>query len=291
MKRIFVPTDFSTCGNNALEMAINLCKEYGAALEVAHGFNANSELISSDFISPFQGVPGTLSPEQINEFVAERVKYIDENLKAVADRVKEEGIEVRTHKVDSALFDLLAATAQELQCDLVVMGTHGSSGIEEALIGSNTQKFVRNSKIPVLVVKDKPGMPVFKNVAFFSTFTQEGERKIYNDFMELFQKQNFVTHLVYVNTPSHFLSSPEAEKRMYEFIENTKPNVFETHIYNYHNVEEGMINYAAENKIDLVVMATHGYSGFRRLMHTSHTESIINHGEFPVLSFWLGKQS
>jgi len=68
MKNIYVPTDFSPCGQYALDLAFSLAKEHGATVHVVNGFSANTEVISSDFISPFQGAPGTLSAEQINDF-------------------------------------------------------------------------------------------------------------------------------------------------------------------------------------------------------------------------------
>jgi len=70
----------------------------------------------------------------------------------------------------------------------------------------------------------------------------------------------------------------------------TQPENFETHIYNDLSVEEGVLNFAENKNIDLIVLATHGYKGIKRLFHSSLTESIINHAQFPVLSLWLSKQ-
>lgn len=285
MKNIFVPVDFSTCSNNALKYALELSKRQKARIHAVHGFSANAEVISSDFITPFQGVPGTLSSDQINDFITDRVKQIDKQLSEIKELGTENGVEITTYKIDSNLFEDLAAKAKELSCDLVIMGSHGSKGIEETLIGSNAQKFVRHSVIPVLVIKAKPS--TLKNVAFFSTFTQEGEKNIFMDFKKLFNLEDVYTHFVYVNTPSNFLSTPIARQRIDGFIDGVKPDNFNTHIYNETSVEEGIVGFAENNNIDLIVLATHGYSGIKKFFHHSYTESVINHVDYPVLSFSL----
>jgi nucleotide-binding universal stress UspA family protein len=289
MKRIFVPVDFSPCSENALDYAIKLGKRYGAEIYAVHGFNPSSEIISSDFVTPFQGVPGTLSADQLSDFIKERNDFITKQLAEIVELGKRQGAEIKADKIDSAMFDDLADKAKELNCDLVVMGSHGSKGIEEALIGSNTQKFVRNSKIPVMVIKQPPQK--LNNIAFFSTFTKEGEKKIYKEFIELFNNSQSKVHFVYVNTPSNFLDTPTSLERINSFIEETKPENYDWHIYNENSVEEGVMGFAEHNDIDLVVLATHGYTGLKRFFHHSYTESIINHIELPVLTFGLDKSN
>lgn len=290
MKSIYVPTDFSPCGNFALDFTFTLAQEHHAVVHVVNGFSANTEIISSDFISPFQGAPATMSAEQINDFLNERIKYIKEKFAEIEKRANEFNVDVITYQLESSLFDELAEKAAELDCDLVVMGTHGSKGIEEALIGSNTQKFVRNSKIPVLVLKQPILANEIKNVAFFSTFSQEGEQLIYREYQKLFKNASFKTHLVLVNTPSHFLKTPAAQERIDQFLLGTQPENYQTHIYNDLSVEEGILNFAQNHNINLLVLGTHGYTGLKRLFRSSLTESIINHAKYPVLSFWLSKQ-
>ncbi|MGB0432002.1 MAG: universal stress protein [Bacteroidia bacterium] len=285
MKRIFVPTDFSACSDYAINYAIELAERYKSEIFVVHGFNPNTEIITSDLITPFQGVPGTLSAQQINEFVEERNQYIDKNLSEIEQLGHKKGITLNTSKVGSSVFEDLADQAQDLNCDIVVMGSHGSSGMEEAIVGSNTQKFVRYSKIPVLVIKQPPLK--LNDIAFFSTFTEEGEKDSFNRFIKLFNNSQSKMHFVYVNTPSNFLDTPTADKRIQSFLKETKPLNYDCHIYNELSVEEGVSGFSNRNDIDMVVLATHGYTGLRRLFHHSYSESIINHLNVPVLTFSL----
>ncbi|MFY0673877.1 MAG: universal stress protein [Bacteroidia bacterium] len=285
MKRIFVPVDFSPCSDNAVDYAIELCKRYGAELYVVHGFNPSAEIITSDYVTPFQGVPGTLSADQLNDFIKERNDFISKQLTGIEALAVQNGVKIKTAKIESAMFDDLADEAKALACDLVVMGSHGSKGIEEALIGSNTQKFVRYSEIPVLVIKQPPQK--LSNIAFYSTFTKEGEKKIYRDFIKLFDNSLSKVHFVYVNTPSNFLDTPTSLERINSFITDTKPKNYDWHIYNENSVEEGVMGFAEHNDIDLVVLATHGYTGLKRFFHHSYTESVINHIDLPVVTFGL----
>ena len=287
MKKIFVPTDFSECAQNAINLAFDLAKRNQGEVHIAHGYNPSEQVVSADWMVPFQGVPGTMAPEQIQDFMNEQNRYIKEKFAEMTERAKEMAVQCHCHQVQHSSFDVLAKKAEELGADLVVMGSHGVSGVRETLLGSNTQKFVRHSKIPVLVVKNP--MKDFKlyHVAFASTFQHEGESAAYQEFRVLFDKQPVHTHFLLVNTPGHFIDTPTAEKRIEDFLKDTWPSAYSTHIYNDYSVEQGIVNFSKQHDVDLIVMATHGYGGMRRWVYHSTTEQLINHAERPVLSFRL----
>jgi nucleotide-binding universal stress UspA family protein len=76
-----------------------------------------------------------------------------ERLQTLADKVQAEGIEVRTHLRNEAPADAIVACAEELAADLIVMGTHGYTGVKHALLGSVAERTLRAAPCPVLTLK------------------------------------------------------------------------------------------------------------------------------------------
>lgn len=287
MKKILVPTDFSKSAKVALDTAVNFCRFYKAELHIVHAYNPSSEVLSLDFVTPFQGVPGTMAPEQINEFMEERKKGIEENLQKIADEFKNEEFAVKTSIENTALFEDLAEQVDKMSVDLVIMGTHGASGARETFIGSNAQKFIRHCKTPVLTLREPLKNELIYHTVFASSFSKEGEKRIYDQYRSLFAKQPVNTHFLLVNTPKEFMTTPKAEDRIEAFLRESWPSKYTKKVYNDYTVEEGIVNYASERSTDVIVMATHGYTGISRWFNNSLTESVINHSKLPVLSFNL----
>lgn len=285
--KIFLPTDFSESADAALEMAVKLAEKTQAELHLAHGFSPGDELITADLVVPFQGVPGTMGAEQVNQFIEDRIASIKKELATRREDLEAKGFNVQEHLLDSGTMQGISGRAKELGCDLVVMGSNGAKGMGEKLIGSQTQKFIRYSEIPVLVCKAGREKGNFYNVAFCSTFQHEGEAEVYQRYRDLFVKFPIHTHFLYVNTPGNFETTPRAEHKIASFLKDTWPSSYETHIYNDHSTEEGILNFADEHGIDMIVMATRGQKGLQRLFASSTTESLINHSSIPVLSFNL----
>jgi len=288
MINIFIPTDFSAHAAAALQLSIEFVKKNGGTLHLAHGFSPGDELIA-DMAAPFQGVPGSMSAEQVNSFIQDRVQSIKENLATLKKETEAKGVTVETHLLEVGNMEGISEKADSLDCQLVVMGSKGAHGLGEKLIGSNAQRFIRYSKIPVLVCKSERQGASMYNVAFCSNFKNEGEKAIYSKYRDLFSKFPLHTHFLYVNTPGRFEPSPVSQEKMHDFLKDTWPSSYETHVYNDYSIEEGILNFAETHDIDMIVMATHGNVGLKRVFTPSTTESIINHSNIPVLSFNLQK--
>ena len=105
--------------------------------------------------------------------------------------------------------------------DLIVMGSQGASGLQEMFIGSNTEKVVRRSKIPVLVIKKEVDDFVVDNIIFASDFNKESKSTFHRvvHFAELF---NAKVHLLYINTIHNFNTTKNIEERIAGFMKDLK---------------------------------------------------------------------
>jgi nucleotide-binding universal stress UspA family protein len=142
-KRILFPTDGSEITQKALDSAIALAKLTGAelyALSVKEPFPYSA-------ISEMQPVP----PQ---EFYDAQERIAIERVKAAVDTAQAAGITCQGHTVEALHpWEAILDHAKTQECDLIVMASHGRRGMSALLLGSETQKVLTHSSLPVLVVR------------------------------------------------------------------------------------------------------------------------------------------
>ncbi|MCM0664819.1 universal stress protein [Flavobacterium tyrosinilyticum] len=271
MKRILVPTDFSEHAEDALRVASQIAKKNNSEIILLHMLELPQQ--SNDAI-----VGGTSIPETMLF-----MKKANETLDEVASKEYLEGIPVtEIVKMDKPIHGI-TQISKDYDVDLIIMGSHGSSGVEELLIGSNTEKVVRNSEIPVLVIKKN--IPNFnaQNIVFASDFSEEAKKpfeKLLN-FTKLFDSK---LHLVTICTPNSFKPTHVSEKAMSDFVTEFDITNYTTQIYNDTNIEKGIINFSNRIDADVIGMCTHGRTGFAHFFNGSISEGLVNHAVKPVIT-------
>ena len=168
--------------------------------------------------------------------------------------------------------------------DLVIMGSNGANGLKEILIGSNTEKVVRTSETPVLVIKNEHKIFKTKQFVFASDFHLESIKPFEKAiaFANIFSSK---LHLLMVNTPNHFITSSEAQNRIQSFINNIKMTNYTVNIYNDVTIETGIMNFSQSIKADVIGMSTHGRQGISHFFNGSISEDLVNHAKRPVITF------
>jgi len=191
---------------------------------------------------------------------------------------------IKHFKVFSEVNDV----AEEYGADLIIMGSHGASGLKEFFIGSNTEKVVRHSNIPVMVIKHNPILVDFEHVVFACDFSEDAVKPFINA-TKFFKKLGSKVHLIYVNLPNEqFRSTAEMEGKVHLFFKKVNGDLNYDHSVKYfsdYTIEQGVLNYANAIGADLIAVATHGRTGFSHLLEGSITEDIANHSTLPVISF------
>lgn len=272
MKRILVPTDFSQHAEYALKVAAQIAKKNNGEIFLLHMLELPNE--GKDAVSQGHDIPEIMyfkkrAEEKLDEITnAEYLNNID-----VSVIIKIEGT-----------FEGIIGISKKNEIDLIVMGSHGSNGFKEMIIGSNTEKVVRTSEVPVLVIKKDTGDFNVNKFVFASDFSDEVS-KTFENAVEFSNKFGAHLHLVSINTPNNFKSTTVAEKIMSDFVSKFKINNFTTHIYNDVNVEKGILNFANSIDADLIGMSTHGRRGLAHFFNGSISEDLVNHSVRPVVTF------
>ncbi|MCJ1807136.1 MULTISPECIES: universal stress protein [Flavobacterium] len=272
MKRILVPTDFSQHAEYALKVAAQFAKKHNAEIYLLHLLEL-----------PGQGNDTVTHGHDIPEIIFFK-NAITNRMDDLLEEEYLDGIEIsKIIQIDHP-FEGIMKTMQNNSFDLIIMGSHGASGIKEMFVGSNTEKVARNSNIPVLVIKEENTDFKVDHFVFASDFSDEIKKPF--ESVALFANELEATlHLVNINTPNNFRSTQNAQNLMNDFASQFNINKYETHIYNDVNVETGILNIANDLNAELIGMCTHGRKGLAHFFNGSISESLVNHAKKPVITF------
>jgi nucleotide-binding universal stress UspA family protein len=142
-QRILVPTDGSEISEQALQTSIGLAK----------ALNATVYAISVKEPFPYSAI-SEMQPTPPQEFFDAQERIAAKRVGDAAAACAEAGVPCQTHTVEGLHpWEAIIDHAATMECDLVVMASHGRRGVSALLLGSETQKVLTHSKIPVLVVR------------------------------------------------------------------------------------------------------------------------------------------
>ena len=268
MKTILVPTDLSELANNALAVAVDLARTYEAEILLVH----------------FQ--PFSIARANTAEGSLSMLGYLDKQedadkveLGQIAQNPAYHGVRISPITVDNA--DGLYDAMTERGADLIVLGTHGTSGWDELLFGSNAEHIVRAAHCPVLIIKE--GVTHFAPRNPVAAIDIDEALKANWPVYPFKAGGHDLNQFVYVSTPDDMLAADGVREWMHELAQANGISDYELHIRQARTVESGILNYATEKQADLLVLYTHGHTGLRHFLQGSIAEDVLNHAPLPVL--------
>lgn len=273
MKRILVPCDFSTPSVQAFKFAADVARTTGGEVIALHVIEL--PVMNESVLMP------SLSFEET--FIKDMKANAEKNFGKMQNKWAAD-IKCTTRVEFGNPTTTIREFIDERKIDLVVMGTHGATGMKEFFIGSNTEKIVRTSTVPVISVKDLVKVASVRNIVFPNTLGLDQEKLM----QQVKALQNFfgaTLHVLYINTPSRFRRDIEVKQEMKTFAKRFLLKDYTLTIFNDFSEEEGLRNFIADIKADLVAMATHGRKGLNHLMSGSIAEDAVNHLPCPIWTF------
>ena len=142
IKLVLIPTDFSEYSKAALPYAVDISRKYGAKLVILHIFD-------EELLSPIFFETGKTAKEYFERLQNRFEAAVEDFLSGV----NTDGIELEAELGNGTPFVEIIRFAKENGADIIVMGTHGRTGIAHTLLGSVTEKVVRKSPCPVMVIR------------------------------------------------------------------------------------------------------------------------------------------
>jgi len=286
MKRIILPTDFSEQAGYAMDLACQIAQKTSSELVVIHvlDYAGLFDFSAGSSAYPFIGNPIGMDTDQ--RFLESLYTNAEERCQLFIKEHQREGVRISPKIKIGSAYQYISDEISEEMTDLVIMGSKGISGVEEVLIGSNTEKVVRHAKCPVLTVKSKVELKDIKDIVFATSF-REQDAHVAEAMLKLQNVFDAKLHLVRVNTPSDFETNRVIMANADAFVKKNGLKNYSINIYNEKVQEDGIIFFAQDINAGLIALATHGYTGLVHLINGSIAEDVVNHAKRPVWTFRL----
>lgn len=273
MKKILVPIDFSKQSEFASKIANKIAKKSGSTIYLLHLIELPSGVVD-------MGSGGRFS-------IPESMLYLRKTKQKIAsfkEKFFSKNIDIHHIIKLQNPYEGILKYAEKLEADLIIMGSKGHSEFEEILIGSNTEKVVRTSKTPVIVVKKDTENFKIKDLVFASSF-KEDNKIAFEKFLAFANQFKSKIHLLKVNTTHKFESTHDAKTKIKDFISDYALPNHSINIYSDTSVEKGILNFSRDKNADLIALSTHGRSGLSHLFNGSVTKNLSKSALKPMLTF------
>lgn len=270
MKKILVPCDFSQASIEALKFAAHIAVADKAQIMLINAIELPS-LHESSFALAFE-----------QDFMKDQRTSALKKLNKLAERWVKGLVKTTSDVQFGSLIGVIERTIESSGADIIVMGTHGASGIKEYTIGSNAEKVVRRSTVPVIVVRK--ATKNIKNIVF--PVRPEGDLEDITMRVKALQELfNARLHVLYVNTPGLFHRDSDIKPKLEALAKRYMLKNYTLNIFNDIGEAEGIIDFTSDLKDSIVAMRTHGRRGLSHLAAASVAEDVVNHIESPVWTF------
>jgi nucleotide-binding universal stress UspA family protein len=278
MKKVLVPYDFSEQAISALRFALDIEKEAKCELHLLHV--VKMPVLQHSAVMPISSVEEDMLHDARKQAELRFEKIEKQFFKEAHIKTK-----VRFGDTSDTILEYLAHN----KIDLVVMGTKGARGLRELFTGSNTEKVVRLSRVPVLAVKQFIPYQRIRNIVFPNTLDEDLHEDLIMNVKRLQASFNAKLHVVWINTPSNFLGNSEAKDRLTAFANRYMLQNYSLNIFNDVNEEAGIVNFTHSIEADMIALGTHGRTGLAHFITGSVAEDLVNHVDGPVWTYTIKK--
>jgi len=279
IKNILVPVDFSDTSEIALNEAIKLTGLFKAELFLIHVV---------EYLNEFNGYFYSVVPEiqtdlpQLLAFEKTVELKIEEKKKEI---YKKYGIQAEVYVANGQVHSEIIQFSEKKKIDLIVMGTHGVSGYKELFLGSNAQRIVTLSDIPVLTIQKKISEAGFKNILIPIDNTLHSREKV-NIALLIGNLSGAMMHIIGLPDSEEGVDINKIDIKLesVEKIMSSDKLPYKTTIVHGKNLAKDALEYADENNCDLIVINTGHESKLTGIFLGAFAQQIVNHSKIPVLS-------
>jgi nucleotide-binding universal stress UspA family protein len=289
INRFLAPIDFSEYSEKAFDYALKLAERVPAQITLINIDEMFQSIYPEDSLQLYNN----------EDAIRERIEKIQEQIRTYVQKGQEKNIDTHYAIVrgDSVSEKLLEHINGE-QYDLVVMGTHGRTGIKHLFLGSIAEKIVRLSPIPVLTVHKCVEDCHPENILVPIDFSQYSRNALEYAF-EIAKKAGASITVIHVIErviyPAFYPEGyypildfePTLHKQVLENIDTffkQIPGLTAEKVVSAGRPSDEIKNYAENNNMDLIIMATRGLSGLQHLIVGSTAERVVRSSSIPVLT-------
>ncbi|MBL7703745.1 MAG: universal stress protein [Ferruginibacter sp.] len=269
MKKILVTTDFSAIAQNAVNYAADMAVAVKADLVLLH-------IVQTPVT--YSEVPLLLNVEDLMRTAEKDLQDIKENLK----HKTENRITINIETGIGSFFNELKDICERIKPYAIVMGSQGKTAAEHLLFGSHATHAIRELGWPVITVPPTVTFSSIKKVGLATDLTKVVETTPIDEIKMLVNDFNAELHILNIGRKEVFSADIVFESGlMQEMTMSMNPKF---HFIAKENVEEAIIEFVDQKKIDLLIVIPKRHNLLDRLVHTSLSKGLVLHSHIPVMA-------
>ena len=276
MKTLVVPTDFSSVSVNALNYAVDMAQAINAGIVLLHVYNVPVAFTDGP-VAPVTVV----SIEEIKRTAEERLEEIKKNLITVTSGK----LEVLTEARLGDTIDEIEQLCTSLEPLAVIMGSHGTTGLERMIMGSTTLTAIRQLKYPVIVVPPGTTYHGIKRIGLacdFENVVQSTPVEYIKNIVREFGAELYVLNVKNKNAAEGDITEATMETAYLDAVlEEIRPTYVPL---TGDDVVECINGFAENNNLDLVMVIPKKHRFIDNLFHKSRSRELITHAHIPIVS-------
>lgn len=270
MLTILVPTDFSDLSKVAMRYAIDMAKKMNGKVTLLHVIDTAQHASSMRL--------------RLSSLIDELVKMAEEDFAALlAEANKYNKGKPLNYSIElgSSFVDAVARFAKRHKANLIIMGTHGASGLKKVVMGSNTASLLEASNVPVLAIPSGSVFKKFRSVVYATDLLNVA--KEFKSLLSIVSKEKPMIHIIHV-VPDKKTATTAESKIDKVVIKSGYKNVLVRVLVN-ENTPAAINNYVKKLKVDVLTMFPHKHGFFERLFKPSVTKQLSFLNNAPLLAF------
>lgn len=270
MKKILVPVDFSDCSRSALFNAIKIAERLHMELMLYH-----SVVVPVGFAegAPVGGIDMGFE-EMEKQCRTDLTKLVDE-FPLLAKIPHSEVIQY------GSLSDSINELIEKENIQLIVMGTHGASGLSGALLGSNAYHVMKHINKPVIALPEGSDITKMTHIALAGDYKSMPNPELIKMVVDLARAFYAQIHIIHIDRGDVVVKDQiDIARGMEKYLKNANHTF---HFRKYEEVEDGLIEFTKEKNIELLAMIAKEHSFFDRLRNGSHTKKMMLEIPMPLM--------
>jgi nucleotide-binding universal stress UspA family protein len=275
IQKILIPIDFSETSMLAIEHAAFTAQLFKAELVLLH--------VMEKFWERFNIITPEVKIDEPTDFA----NSVEKKLEEIADDIRHKYGVISTCLTTSGnIFKEIMSATEENGADMIVMGTHGSSGVAEFFVGSNTYKVVTQAKCPVLSVQAHSTKLGFNDILLPIDDSSHSRQKV-NHAIALAKRFASRLHILgLADADNDDLDMAKFEIKLIQISEYAETAGISSirKIVKANNQAKDTLAYASQNNVDLIAIMTDQEENITGRLLGTYAQQVVNHSKIPVLS-------
>jgi nucleotide-binding universal stress UspA family protein len=276
MKKILIPTDLSENAGNAIKYALHFFQSTAVELVFLHVTHPMLDLpdTSLEFYDPI-----------IFQDKKEQYSYVETHLNQIftLEKLDKNSFNYSIELRIGFASDEIASVAKHLECDFIVMGTKGATGLAKVFLGSIASSVLKHTTIPVLIIPENYRFTLPEKIVFATDYKGISNKKVLAPLFDIanqFDSKVLMFHAIEAKEP---IAAYIEELQVWKTEKNFHHIKHTNSIATCEDVTEGILEFTDENNAEILAMIPHSYNFFQHLFHKSKTKEVAMESKVPLL--------